>query len=99
MRTVVLFLAVCALCFSVAGCASLGGGANLLALEQQETIARQGVILSRLNANNDEVMDLVTWLMSDFADIRDWQARFEPFTRRMWELIGENQAWLEEFAE
>jgi len=91
-----LVLSLCTMVFL--GCASTGG-ASALALEQQETIARQEVVLFQLNANNEEVMDLVTWLMSDFADIRDWQARFEPFTRRMWEIIGENQAWLEEFAD
>jgi len=95
MRTVVLSLFALALM----GCASLGGGANPLVLEQQETIARQEAVLSQLSANNEEVMDLVTWLMSDFADIRDWQARFEPFTRRMWEIIGENEQWLEEFVQ
>ena len=95
MRTVVL--ALCALVFM--GCASIGGGASSLVLEQQETLARQEVVLSQLNVNNDEILDLVTWLMSDFTDIRDWQARFEPFTRRMWEIIEENQAWLEEFVD
>ena len=99
MRTVIAYPAAMLAVFVLIGCASLGGGATPLVLEQQETIARQEVVLSRLNANNEEVMDLVAWLMSDFADIRDWQARFEPFTRRMWEIIEENQAWLEEFAD